>query len=117
MGIFRPALLSEAEAEEVIEKKLKWILDACEPEEIWLFGSAAQQTMTVASDVDFALLFKDETELGQCRRLLYERPRPDAWPQDIAFFLTHDFHERAKIGGLPMLIVEDGRKVFSREEG
>mgnify|MGYP006276205331 CR=1 FL=1 len=115
MGIFRPTPLSSAEASQIIETKLHWILESCEPEEIWLFGSAAADGMTVASDVDLALLFHDERRLSACRRVLYARPRPDRWPQDLALFVTRDFYERAAVGGLPMLIVQEGRRVFPEE--
>ena len=115
MGIFRPAPLSQQEASEIIENKLQWILQSCEPKEIWLFGSAASDGMTVASDVDFALLFEDGDSLSRCRREIYERPRPDAWHQDLAFFLLGDFCERATVGVLPMLIVQDGKRIFPQE--
>lgn len=115
MGIFRPALLPEAEASQIVERKLQWILESCEPEEIWLFGSAATDTMTVASDVDLALLFRNQAELSACRKALYAQPRPDAWPQDLAFFVVADFYERAAVGGLPMLIVREGKRLFPEE--
>lgn len=115
MGIFRPALLSEAEAHRIIQTKLQWILESCEPEEIWLFGSAATDTMTVASDVDLALLFRNAAELSACRKSLYAQSRPDAWPQDLAFFVVADFYERAAVGGLPMLIVQEGKQLFPQE--
>ena len=116
MGIFRPAPLAEAEASRIIETKLRWILQNCEPEEVWIFGSAATKKMTVSSDVDLALLFDDERSLRGCRDRLYTQPRPDAWPQDLAFFIAADFYQRSSLGGLPMLIVQDGKKVFSRRQ-
>ncbi len=115
MGIFRPAPLPDTVVSEIVDTKLRWILETCEPEEVWLFGSAAVNAMTVASDIDLALVFADEHRLTSCRKRLYARPRPDTWPQDLAFFVRDDFHRRAGIGGLPMLIVQDGRRVFSRE--
>jgi hypothetical protein len=115
VGIFRPAPLPDTVVSEIVDTKLRWILETCEPEEVWLFGSAAVNAMTVASDIDLALVFADEHRLTSCRKRLYARPRPDTWPQDLAFFVRDDFHRRAGIGGLPMLIVQDGRRVFSRE--
>ncbi len=115
VGIFRPAPLPDTEVSRIVDTKLRWILETCEPEEVWLFGSAAANAMTVASDIDLALVFADQRSLSSCRKRLYATPRADTWPQDLAFFVREDFYQRAQIGGLPMLIVQDGRRVFSRE--
>ena len=111
MGIFRPAVLSRDEAQEITDAKISWILSACVPSEVWLFGSAASNRMTKASDVDIALVFKTPESLKDSRKKLYATPRPDNWPQDIVFFVADDFRRRSTIGGLPMLIVQDGVRI------
>ena len=114
MGIFRPAAVGQDEAREMVETKLRWILSACVPEEVWLFGSAERGEMTEASDVDLALVFPDGATLKEARRSLYARPRPDVWAQDIAFFISEDFYHRGTVGGLPMLILQEGKRLFRR---
>ena len=71
--------------------------------------------MTDASDVDLAVVFEDEHSLAASRRRLHAAPRTDEWPHDIVFFVAADLAERSKIGGLPMLIVEEGKKIYRRE--
>ncbi|MFW6368862.1 MAG: nucleotidyltransferase family protein, partial [Spirochaetota bacterium] len=60
MGLFLPAPVSAEDADHIVGLKLRWILSACTPLEVWLFGSAATGEMTEASDIDLALLFGDE---------------------------------------------------------
>lgn len=87
MGIFRPAALSRRDTRSIVEGKLGWILSACDPREVWLFGSAARDSMTEASDVDLAVVFEDSATLAVSRRTLYATPRTDDWPQDVVFLL------------------------------
>lgn len=54
MGILRPEPLPDTEVSRIVETKLRWILESCEPVAVWLFGSAAADAMTVASDIDLA---------------------------------------------------------------
>ena len=114
MGIFRPAALSKTDTRSIVERKLGWILSACDPREVWLFGSAARDSMTEASDVDLAVVFEDRATLAASRRTLYATPRPDEWPHDIVFLVAEDLYGRSIVGGLPMLIVEEGRKIYER---
>ena len=83
MGIFLPASLPTAEAASIVERKLSWVLAACKPQEVWLFGSAATGGMTEASDIDLALLFNHDTEIREAQSKLAATPRLENWPQDI----------------------------------
>lgn len=112
MGLFRPAALSEEESRELIEGKLRWILKACSPEEVWLFGSAARGELTEASDIDIALIFEDTAQLRAARRALASRSRPDNWPQDVLYYTEDDFYRRARSGGAAQIIVEEGRRLY-----
>ena len=108
-------MLSRTDTKEIVTRKLRWILSACDPLEIWLFGSAARDAMTDASDVDIAIVFEDADVLAAARRRLYDTPRTDEWPHDIVFFVADDLRHRSTIGGLPMLIIEEGTKIYDWE--
>ena len=116
MKLFLPTPVSSKEVEAIVERKLRWILSACTPVEVWLFGSAATGEMTEASDIDIALLFNDEHEIRRVQSKLARTPRLDNWPQNLVWFCASDFYERAGIGGLPMLILKDGRQIYPRSE-
>lgn len=115
MGLFRPARVDPADARALVDRKLSWILDGCAPGEVWLFGSAARGELTEASDIDIALVFDSESEIDEARRSLYSRPRPDLWPQDLVFYQRDELYGRAATGGLPMLIVKEGVKLYPGE--
>ena len=115
MGIFLPAPLSTEDTTAIVERKLQWILSACAPLEVWLFGSAAIGDMTEASDIDLILLFRDVTAIREAQRMLARTPRLDGWPQDLLWYRRNDFYEKSTVGGVPMIAVEDGRRIYQRE--
>jgi predicted nucleotidyltransferase len=115
MGIFLPVPLSAEDIAAIIERKLQWILSACAPLEVWLFGSAATGDMTEASDIDLILLFRDAAAIREAQRTLARTPRIDGWPQDLLFYRRRDFYEQSTVGGVPMIAVEDGRRIYHRE--
>ena len=111
MGIFLPKPVPTHDAASIVDRKLSWVLSACRPEEVWLFGSAATGGMTEASDIDLALLFKRGSEIREAQSKLAAIPRLDNWPQDIVWFRFEDFYKQAAIGGLPMIIVQEGKRL------
>lgn len=109
--------LSEAEQNEVLENKLRWLLDACEAEaslplRILVFGSAARGELREDSDVDIALVFADEQTMGKARKAVARSPRTDLWPVDLLYFTQKEFRTRAEIGGVCMLIRDEGRVLW-----
>ena len=70
--------LTEEEKALLIQKKKDWILTACSPERIILFGSAASGPMTEASDIDLIIVFADLDEEKRAREQLWKsRPADD----------------------------------------
>jgi len=115
VGIFLPTRLSAGDTAAIVARKLQWILAGCDPLEVWLFGSAATDEMTEASDVDLILLFHDAAAIRVAQRALARTPRPDDWPQDILWYRRSDFYQQSTLGGVPMIAVEDGRRIYLRE--
>lgn len=112
MGLFVPTPVPADEVASIVDQKLTWILSACTPAEVRLFGSAATGAMTEASDIDLALIFHDRAEIRDSRQRLSMTPRLSDWPQDLVWFQADDFYERAQIGGLPMIILQEGRRLY-----
>jgi hypothetical protein len=81
MGIFLPTTVSAEDTAAIVERKLQWILSACHPLEVWLFGSAATGEMTEASDIDLILLFEDAVAIREAQRVLARTPshEPPVW--------------------------------------
>jgi predicted nucleotidyltransferase len=107
------ALLGPEETAAIVKTKLAWILRAARPERIYVFGSAARGEMNEASDVDLAVVFRTEAEYRSARKAILCRPRDDAWPQDILFFVADEFDQKALVGGVCMIIAEEGRLLYS----
>ncbi len=114
MGIFLPERLSTEDTSAIVERKLEWILSGCDPLEVWLFGSAATDEMTEASDIDLILLFRDAAAIRDSQRTLARTPRLDDWPQDVLWYRRSDFYEQSTVGGVPMIAVEEGRMIYHR---
>lgn len=116
MGLFRPAVLSENEQAEIVRAKLAWVVESLQPQEVWLFGSAAGGRLTEASDLDLALLYESEQALRAAHARLWRLPRRENWPHDLAFYTSDDFYARASIGGVPMEAVSEGVRLYPPQE-
>lgn len=116
MGIFLPTRLSSEDAASIVEHKLRWILSGHDPLEVWIFGSAATDEMTEASDINLVLRFRDAAAIRDAQRTLARTSRLDDWPRDILWYRDSDFHEQSTVGGVPMIAVEDGRKIYRKED-
>lgn len=107
--------LTRGEQEQIISEKLDWILLACRPERIVLFGSAARGDMTTASDIDLALIFNTDLELTAARSNVYRSRPKDDWPHDILFYTVEGLKLSAAQGGGAAYVIEtEGKTLFLR---
>lgn len=112
---FKPKYVPLSEVDALVQSKLHWILEGCNPTRVFLFGSAARNEFTDHSDIDFAVLFNTEKDLREARNTLFARPRPDDWPQDILLFVEMEYERKKKIGGVCMIIEEEGKLLYPKE--
>lgn len=117
MGLFRPAALTETDAEALIAAKLSWVLKGSQPAEVWVFGSAARGELTESSDIDLALIFDSLHEIAAARKSLAQTQRTDDWPQDVLYYTRSEFNRRAEVGGAAMIIRQEGRCLYPTKEG
>jgi predicted nucleotidyltransferase len=111
--IARP--LSAADAQEVLQRAIHRAQQAGAPRRIYVFGSAARDELTDASDVDLAILYDDAAALRQGRQAYHGQRDPHfLWPVDVLFFTVPEFDRRAAIGGVCAVIRDEGRLVFER---
>ena len=108
--------LSPEEIAALVQKKKDWILGACSPECIILFGSAARGEMTEASDIDLIIIFSDVADQKCAREQLWKARPADDWPADIIFHTTNSFRDSCnKGGGASWLASREGIVLFRRE--
>lgn len=95
MGILALKLTKSKPTQEEItaisKEVLHRIVSNSNPLLVYLFGSATDQSMTMISDFDFAILFSNETDLKKERKhLLNLKLFPDI-NLDLLFFNVDDF--------------------------
>lgn len=109
--------LTRAEQEQIISEKLAWILRACQPTKILLFGSAARFEMSEASDIDLALIFPNGHDLRAAKNSVFKARPKDDWPHDLLFYTENEFAESvAKGGGAAFLAAEEGVILFNQKD-
>jgi predicted nucleotidyltransferase len=107
--------LSKNEIDEIVQNKLNYILEHSNPLQIYLFGSAARQTMTTSSDVDLILIFQNETDMRHAQQNLAKNRSQSLWPQDLIFHTEESFHHSvSKGGGASWLAFQEGQLIYSR---
>ncbi len=104
--------LAKEEAAHLIELEKEYIVSVCKPLAIFLFGSAARNEMTDASDLDFLVVLSDETDLKALKKQYYCSPRKRLWPVDIIFMDKTTFLQKSLIGGVAMICLQEGLLLY-----
>lgn len=108
--------LDPEDMQKIIQSKLDWITANSQPQKVILFGSAARESMTEASDVDLIIIYSNREELKQAKEQLFKSRPVNDWPHDILFYTSEDFLKSvAKGGGACWLANKEGKTLF--EEG
>ncbi len=108
--------LTPNEVTSLVQDKKDWILSACTPIRIILFGSAATMEMTEASDIDLIVVFKTPEDLNSAKRKLWSSRPSDDWPVDLVFHTTESFqHSCEKGGGASWIASREGIVLFEKE--
>lgn len=79
---------------------------------VYLFGSALENKMTTASDVDLLLTFENLKTLKEGRKKCAGLSARVGWPVECLFYLEEEFIKRSTIGGVCMIAKEDGRLIY-----
>lgn len=109
--------LDVLDVENLVQAKLKWILENAQPVSVWLIGSAARGEMTDASDLDFVLLFNDSSHKKALMSQLYRAPCPVEWPTDLLAYTREEFAlSVSKGGGVCWLALREGRLLHGNGE-
>lgn len=108
--------LTGDQVQEILDKKLKWILKSCRPVKVILFGSAASGEMTDASDVDLILLFPNDANLKEIRHDLAKARPLDDWPHDLILETISGFQFQINKGGGACWIAENEGKILYSQE-
>ena len=108
--------LLPAEIQSLVQAKKDWILGACAPSRVILFGSAARMEMTEASDIDLILIFDTEDQQNCAKTKLWKSRPSNDWPADLIFHTPDTFRLSCeKGGGASWLANREGIVLFEKE--
>jgi predicted nucleotidyltransferase len=108
--------ISRTDVEPIISEELAALLTACKPANVFLFGSAARDEMTDASDLDLLVVVADGANLKDIKKKYYCRRKTHMWPVDVLFMEQSEFQMKSQIGGAAMLCLQEGILLFKEKE-
>lgn len=118
MGILASKLtksnLTNEDVNEISQEVIKRITSNSNPVLIYLFGSAADMSMTMTSDFDFAIIFLDDVDLKKEKKhILNMKLFPDIH-LDLLFYKMSDFQRKSDIGGVCWEIKNRGKIIYDQ---
>ena len=118
MGILAQKLtqkkITKVDLEKVKELVISRILSISSPSKIIFFGSAIKNTMTEASDYDFAILYKNELQLKREKKEILQGNLFKDIQVDLLFFTEEYFNSKSKIGGICFEIQDHGVVIYDQ---
>jgi len=99
----------------VLAEAVERLLRACQPERIYLFGSAARGDAGPDSDYDFMVIVPDTAppERRDCGRA-YMALRGLGIPKDVLVWTRGDFEEQLRLrASLPSTIAREGKLLYA----
>ena len=115
MKPFASVPLPLAEIDRLVRERVAWILSACTPSRIFVFGSAASGAMHAGSDLDLLVILFDGSDVRAAERAILGRPPPHFVPMDLLVYDESTFERRAQIGGVCFIVKKEGKLIFSQE--
>ena len=98
--------------ERELEKIVSTILERSAPKAVVLFGSAINDSLTSASDIDLMVLFENDEEAEMARHQILSRGPLSAWPVDILFLGRATYRSKRLLGGVYHVIQTQGKVLF-----
>ena len=103
-----------SEIEPIVLALLKHLVVACDPEEVYLIGSAARGEFTDFSDLDFVIVAKDDSSVRAARESVHiGRPHLDV-AVDLIVLDRDSFAARADLGGIAFEAKHHGKSLYRK---
>lgn len=101
--------------EAILERAVKALVEAVDPEQIILFGSAARGEFGEDSDLDFLVVVDDEKSLPEARLRARRALRGLGAPKDLVYTTPQAFEQRKHlIGSIEEPAHREGRVLYER---
>ena len=108
-------LRSPSANDPALTEVLRRLVEAYQPERIYLFGSVAREDAGPDSDYDLMVVVPDDTPPERLRsRLAYEVLRGTGTAADVLILAKSSFERRAArvVASLPATVLREGRLVY-----
>ena len=103
-----------SEMEPIVSALLKHLVVACDPEEVYLIGSAARGEFTDFSDLDFVIVAKDDAAVRVARGIVHiGRPHLNV-AVDFIVLDCAGFAARADLGGIAFEAKHHGKNLYRK---
>ena len=100
---------------QALAEVVRRLVDALDPEAIWLFGSRARRTHRPTSDFDLLVVTRDDDDAGSDYQHVYAPIAGSGIGCDVVPCPKHVFeHERNAGAGLVRAVVREGRRLYER---
>jgi len=98
-----------------LQEIVRRLVDAYQPERIYLFGSRARGQVVPDSDYDLLVIVSDDAPADRCRsRLAYEALRGTGVAADVLVWRREAFEARVPLrASLPAAVVAEGRLLYA----
>jgi len=99
----------------ILSQIVQRLVKAYQPEQIYLFGSAARRDTQTDSDLDLMVIVRDEALPERRRsRLAYQVLRGTGIAVDVLVWTKRSFEERLHLeASLPSTVVREGRLIYA----
>lgn len=90
------------------------LLKVSSPEKIYIFGSFAAHKVSLASDLDIAILFSDVDQLKKYKKIILNGKLFLDFSTDLLFFTVKEFEKRSNVGGVCTEIANKGIVIYDK---
>ena len=94
---------------------MKKLVGLSQPEEIYLFGSAAEGKMNRLSDLDFCIVFSSKDAVKNSKKKIFSQPPFSEFAIDWVLVDRDTFDRKKELGGVCFDAFKYGRKVYPQE--
>jgi predicted nucleotidyltransferase len=103
--------IADAQLREIVRR----LVEAYQPQRVYLFGSHARGSSGPDSDYDLMLVMPDDAPPERCRsRLAYQALRGTGIAADVVVFTQAGFESRLHIpASLPAIVEREGRILYA----
>jgi len=117
MSLARLQSISRSEVMPQVEAFIRESQKVARVKKIILFGSLARNEMTLASDIDLAVLVDSKENLQEIKEQLRAiKQRSMNWPCDLVVCDLEWFESRRDLGGICFVIAREGQVLFDRSQ-